>query len=169
LSAAATDFIRKLTPVRPATNSLPFGAQSRATDVQPTPAQGVIWGGLVRPPLRKQARKPHQGSPGLRSLSTQELVGASQMSANCRNVVTGAGPLPFSLPSALGVPPQSLLPSSARLLHPRVSARGARPPRPERRVSTSITTQRVHHARARIHDLPSCPWCGHSSPTSSCL
>jgi hypothetical protein len=31
----------------------------------------------VSPTLRKQARKPHQGSPGLRSFSTQELVGAS--------------------------------------------------------------------------------------------
>ena len=33
--------------------------------------------GPVSPAVRKQARKPHQGSPGLRSFSTQELVGAS--------------------------------------------------------------------------------------------
>jgi hypothetical protein len=36
-----------------------------------------FWRGLVFPTLRRQARKPHQGSPGLRSFSTQELVGAS--------------------------------------------------------------------------------------------
>ena len=37
--------------------------------------QRGFWRGVLSPTFRKQARKPHQGSPGLRSFSTQRSSG----------------------------------------------------------------------------------------------
>jgi hypothetical protein len=68
--------------------------------------------------------------------------------------------MPFWQPSGLGFPPQHLLPSSAPLAYPAVSARGALPVRPERHQPASITTMRLYQARRLVGGLPACPWCG---------
>src|SRR5208283_436576 len=65
-----------------------------------------------------------------------------------------------SQPSALGFPPQSLLPSSSRLEYPRTSGRGEPLLRAERHVASSITTLRLGHARRLVQTLAYCPWCG---------
>jgi len=56
--------------------------------------------------------------------------------------------------------PLSLLPSSSPLKFPEVSLRAALPVRAERHNPSSITTQRLVHARALLQRLPCCPACG---------
>ena len=56
-------------------------------------------------------------------------------------------------------PPERLWPSSAPLVFPKVSSRGALPVRPERHVPTSIATMYELLARALLHHLP-CRACG---------
>ena len=69
-------------------------------------------------------------------------------------------PTHFWLPSELGFPPLSLLPSSARLAYPNVSPHEALPLRVERHNPASITTMRLRQARNLTACLPACPWCG---------
>ena len=61
--------------------------------------------------------------------------------------------MPSSPPSARGFPPLSLSPSSAPLVFPKVSRRGALPVRPERHVPTSIATMYELLARALLQRL----------------
>ena len=72
--------------------------------------------------------------------------------------------MPSSPPSARGFPPQRLWPSSAPLVFPTVSRRGALPMRPERHVPTSIATAYELLARALLQRLP-CRSCGRSPET----
>ena len=89
-------------------------------------------------PLAHRARLPGaEGRARARSLRRARLARASTTTGSY-----ASPPTPSWRPSALGFPPQHLLPSSVPLAYPKVSARAALPVRPERHNPTSITTMR---------------------------
>jgi hypothetical protein len=69
-------------------------------------------------------------------------------------------PMPSSRPSALGFPPQHLLPSCAPLAYPKTFAHAEPPVPPERHNPSSISSLRIDQARLLAARLPRCPWCG---------
>ena len=75
--------------------------------------------------------------------------------------------MPSSPPSGRGFPPLSLWPSSAPLVFPKVSSRGALPVRPERHVPTSIATVYELLARALLHGCPVMRVGGHGASRDS--
>jgi hypothetical protein len=105
-------------------------------------------------------RRP--GRHGRDLVSTDRHAGITKAAAGAASTTMGsyASRPTHSWPrNGRGFPPQHLLPSSAPLAYPVVSARGALPVRPERHVPTSIATMYRLHGRALLAHTP-CLSCG---------